>query len=220
MSIQPADRQNPRVDKALSRCLCTDGHGRRAEREDGLARLRMSRALNDKAELRAAWFRAFAVEARERSDAWCTSIPNSDVVTIETTIRSPWPAEPRERGYPLEEDEPRDGQRIIGHGVREIVMVNRGRIGSAVCRRRGRHGRLTMSALSRRSGIVSERLSAWGCPPNQHHCRDHGRRREHGEDGALGEYGGCVRHQHWSSSPVAIGGALQIVCREHRRGAE
>src|SRR6516162_293778 len=31
-------------------------------------------------------------------------------------------------------------------------------------------------ALSGFSGIDSGRLSAWGCPPNQHHCCDHGRR--------------------------------------------
>jgi len=39
------------------------------------------------------------------------------------TPGSPWPAEQRERGYPLESDG--EGTRIIGHGVREVVHVNR-----------------------------------------------------------------------------------------------
>jgi hypothetical protein len=39
------------------------------------------------------------------------------------TPGSPWPAEQRERGYPLESDGV--GTRIIGHGVRGVVHVNR-----------------------------------------------------------------------------------------------
>jgi hypothetical protein len=79
----------------------------------------------DKAERRAAWFRAFCAEAAARSDSWITSVPNSDLVTLEVTPGSPWPAELRDRGFPLERDDPRDGERILGHGVRETVMVNR-----------------------------------------------------------------------------------------------
>jgi hypothetical protein len=50
---------------------------------------------NDKAKRRAAWFRAFCTEAAARSDAWITSIPKADTVTLETTPGSPWPAELR-----------------------------------------------------------------------------------------------------------------------------
>jgi hypothetical protein len=31
----------------------------------------------------------------------------------------------RDRGFPIVRDDPRDGERILGHGVRETVMVNR-----------------------------------------------------------------------------------------------
>jgi hypothetical protein len=84
----------------------------------------MSRT-DDKAKRRAAWFRAFNAECVARNDVWCTSVPNSDVVTIEVTPGSGFPAELRERGFPLEPDDPRTGERILGHGVRETVMVNR-----------------------------------------------------------------------------------------------
>jgi hypothetical protein len=80
---------------------------------------------NDKAARRAAWFQAFCAEAAARNDVWVTSIPNADTVTLETTSGSPWPAELRKRGFPLEADDPRDGERILGHGVREVVHVNR-----------------------------------------------------------------------------------------------
>jgi hypothetical protein len=46
-------------------------------------------------------------------------------VTLETTPGSPWPAELRERGFPIERDDPRDGERILGCGIRETVHVNR-----------------------------------------------------------------------------------------------
>jgi hypothetical protein len=85
----------------------------------------MRRGADEKAKRRAAWFRAFCTEAAARSDAWITSIPNADLVTLETTPGSPWPAELRERAFPLERDDPRDGERVIGHGVREVVHVNR-----------------------------------------------------------------------------------------------
>ena len=62
-------------------------------------------------------------ECVARSDAWVTSTPNNDVCRIEVTPGSPWPAEQRERGYPLESDG--EGTRIMGHGVREVVHVNR-----------------------------------------------------------------------------------------------
>ena len=51
-----------------------------------------------------------------------TSTPNADVCRIEVTEGSPWPAELRKRGYPLEPDG--TGQRIIGHAFREVVHVN------------------------------------------------------------------------------------------------
>jgi hypothetical protein len=79
----------------------------------------------DKAEKRAAWFQAFCTEAAARNDVWVTSIPNADTVTLETTPGSPWPAELRERGFPLEPDDPRTGQRVIGHAIRETVYVNK-----------------------------------------------------------------------------------------------
>jgi hypothetical protein len=82
-------------------------------------------SANDKAKRRASWFAAFCAEAAARSDVWVTSIPNADLVTLETTPGSPWPNMLRDRGFPIERDDPRDGERILGHGVREIVMVNR-----------------------------------------------------------------------------------------------
>jgi hypothetical protein len=72
----------------------------------------------EKADKRAAWFRAFCTEAAARSDAWITSIPNADLVTLETTPGSPWPAELAARGYPLERDEPPVGERIVAHMIR------------------------------------------------------------------------------------------------------
>src|SRR5215475_2469063 len=62
-------------------------------------------------------------ECVARSDAWVTSTPNNDVCRIEVTPGSPWPAEQRERGYPLESDG--EGTRIMVHGVREVVHINR-----------------------------------------------------------------------------------------------
>jgi hypothetical protein len=72
---------------------------------------------------RAVFYRAFLAEAVKRNDAWVTCPPNSDLVTLETTPGSPWPAELKERGFSIVRDG--DGQRILGHGVREIVHVNR-----------------------------------------------------------------------------------------------
>jgi hypothetical protein len=80
---------------------------------------------DDKAKRRATFFRAFNAECVARNDVWCTSVPNSDVVTIEVTPGSGFPAELRERGFPIERDDPRDGHRIIGRAIREVVAVNR-----------------------------------------------------------------------------------------------
>ena len=77
-----------------------------------------------KVEKRRAWFVAFNREAMGRGDAWITSTPNSDVCRIEVTPGSAWVAELQSRGYPIEPDEPAEGQRILGHGVRETVHVN------------------------------------------------------------------------------------------------
>ena len=72
--------------------------------------------------LSAAWFQVLVHETLRRADCWVTSTPNADVCRIEVTEGSPWPAELRKRGYPLEPDG--TGQRIIGHAFREVVHVN------------------------------------------------------------------------------------------------
>ena len=79
---------------------------------------------SEKAEKRAAWFKAFRAEAGARSDAWITSTPNNDVCRIETTPGSLWPAELAARGYPLERDEPPVGERIVAHMIREPMMIS------------------------------------------------------------------------------------------------
>ena len=81
-------------------------------------------SANDKAKRRASWFAAFCAEAAARSDAWITSIPNADTVTLETTPGSSWPAELAARGYPLERDEPPVGERIVAHMIREPMMIS------------------------------------------------------------------------------------------------
>jgi hypothetical protein len=80
---------------------------------------------NRKAERRRGWHLAFCRQALGRGDAWVTSTPNADICRIEVTPGSPWPAELRERGFPIEPDDPRSGERVIGHAIRETVYVNK-----------------------------------------------------------------------------------------------
>jgi hypothetical protein len=80
------------------------------------------RGKDSTGEKRQAWFQALNMETMRRSDAWVISTPHAGTVLIEVLPDSPWPAELRERGFPLQEIE--GGQRILPHAVRVEMTKN------------------------------------------------------------------------------------------------
>ena len=97
-----------------------------------------------KPERRQAWFQAFVHEAVRRGDAWVTSVPNADVCRIETTPGSPWVAELRSRGYPIEIDDPAEGHER--RHPRDRSRQHR-RINIAACRGQRRRQRQSITLV-------------------------------------------------------------------------
>jgi hypothetical protein len=80
------------------------------------------RGSDDTGERRLAWFNALNREAMQRSDCWLISTPSGSEVLIEALPESSWPAELRQRGFPLVDAEP--GQRILPHAIKTEMALS------------------------------------------------------------------------------------------------